>query len=168
VEVHVAKVADADAIARIQQETWRVAYAHVFPREALAEQFIDVARWRRNIATPPAGWTTFVAGAPVAGFACVGPSRDEPDVGELYAIYVQPQSWSLGVGRALIASAEQQLGRSYDEGTLWVLEHNPRARRFYERAGWHVDGGRKNYERWNVRAPEIRYRKRLTSARSRS
>jgi RimJ/RimL family protein N-acetyltransferase len=42
-----------------------------------------------------------------------------------------------------------------------VLEANPRARRFYERAGWRPDGARKHYERWGVTAPEIRYRKRL-------
>jgi hypothetical protein len=42
-----------------------------------------------------------------------------------------------------------------------VLEDNPRARRFYERAGWALDGGRKAEPRWGVRAPEVRYRKRF-------
>ena len=40
-----------------------------------------------------------------------------------------------------------------------MLEDNPRARQFYERAGWSVDGGRKAEARWGVRAPEVRYRK---------
>jgi len=38
-----------------------------------------------------------------------------------------------------------------------VLEDNPRARRFYERAGWAPDGARKAEERFGVRAPEVRY-----------
>jgi ribosomal protein S18 acetylase RimI-like enzyme len=167
-EVRVATPEDADAIARVQQETWRAAYAHVFPADELATDFIDAERWRRNIAIPPAGWTTFVAGEPVVGFACVGPSRDEHGLGELYALYVHPTAWSRGTGRVLIERAESHLARSYDEATLWVLEDNQRARRFYESAAWRHDGGRKDYERWNVRTPEIRYRKRLSSERSRS
>jgi RimJ/RimL family protein N-acetyltransferase len=62
----------------------------------------------------------------------------------------------------LIERAEDHLSGSYNEVTLWVLEDNPRARQFYERAGWTIDGGRKAEARWGVRAPEVRYRKRLT------
>ena len=76
--VRAAQAADADAVARIQQETWRVAYAHVFPEPGLAQDFIDAERWRRRLADPPPGWSTFVTGDPVVGFASVGPSRDEP------------------------------------------------------------------------------------------
>jgi len=46
-----------------------------------------------------------------------------------------------------------------------VLEDNPRARMFYERCGWSADGERKAEERWGVSASEVRYRKRLTTAR---
>jgi RimJ/RimL family protein N-acetyltransferase len=46
-----------------------------------------------------------------------------------------------------------------------VLEDNPRARRFYERAGWEPDGKRKAEVRWGVRAPEVRYRKSLETPR---
>ena len=95
------------------------------------------------------------------GFVSVGPSRDEHGVGELYAIYVDPDEWSRGAGRALIVRAEERLAEEYAEATLWVLEDNPRARRFYESAGWHPDGGRQTVERLGVSPPEVRYRKRL-------
>ena len=101
------------------------------------------------------------AGARTLGFASTGPSRDEPGVGELYAIYVDPDEWSRGAGRALIARAEERLAEEYAEATLWVLEDNPRARRFYEAAGWRTDGARQAVERLGVSPPEIRYRKRL-------
>ena len=52
---------------------------------------------------------------------------------------------------------------SYAEATLWVLEENPRARAFYERCGWSLDGERKSEERWGVSAAEVRYRKRLAA-----
>ena len=61
---------------------------------------------------------------------------------------------------------EETLGAEYEEATLWVLEDNPRARSFYERGGWAPDGARKAEERWGVRAPELRYRKELSSSRS--
>jgi GNAT superfamily N-acetyltransferase len=164
VEVRPASSADADGIARVQERGWQIAYRHVFPVAELDRGgFIHIARWRDRLERPPAGWSTFVAerDGEVIGFASVGPNRDDRGLGELYAIYVDPNDWSTGAGRALIAEAERQLATDYAEATLWVLESNPRARRFYEQSGWTEDGARKAEERWGVRAPEIRYRKRL-------
>lgn len=45
-----------------------------------------------------------------AGFANFGPSRDEPGCGELYMIYVAPESWSRGCGQALIGEVQHVLG----------------------------------------------------------
>ena len=154
---------DAPAIETIRVRGWRVAYRHVLPANELDAMPIDSSRWRARLEQPPAGWSTFVVedSGVVVGFASVGPSRDEHGIGELYAIYVDPDAWSTGAGRALIEQCEEQLAREYREATLWVLEDNPRARIFYERAGWHADGARKAEERWGVHAPEVRYRKEL-------
>jgi GNAT superfamily N-acetyltransferase len=153
---------DAFGIAGVQERGWQAAYRHVFPAEELDRGgFIHADRWTERLVRPPTGWSTFVAeqDGDVVGFTSVGPSRDEAGIGELYAIYVDPEHWDTGTGRALIEQAEQQLRAEYGEVTLWVLEDNPRARQFYERAGWTVDGGRKAEARWGVRAPEVRYRK---------
>lgn len=161
-EVRDATPEDAAAIARVQERGWQAAYRHVFPAEELDRGgFILADRWHERLVRPPAGWSTFVAehDGEVVGFSAVGPSRDETGIGELYAIYVDPEHWSTGAGRTLIAEAEQSLRTTYREVTLWVLEDNPRARAFYERAGWTSDGGRKAEARWGVRAPEVRYRK---------
>ncbi|NUR76539.1 MAG: GNAT family N-acetyltransferase [Thermoleophilia bacterium] len=168
-QVRKATGADADAIAGVQERGWQTAYRHVFPAEELDRGgFIHASRWSERLERPPPGWSTFVAerAGVVVGFASVGPSRDESGIGELYAIYVEPDEWSTGAGRALLEQAEQQLRSEYAEATLWVLEDNPRARRFYERAGWAVDGGRKAEPRWDVRAPEVRYRKRFELRRA--
>jgi GNAT superfamily N-acetyltransferase len=164
--VRAASGADAEGIANVQERTWQVAYRHVFPIGELDRGgFIYPARWRERLERPPLGWSTFVAVEDdrVVGFASVGPSRDERDIGELYALYVEPESWSTGAGRALIETAEARLLQEYDEATLWVLDDNPRARRFYERAGWAPDGAEKSDERWGVRAGELRYRKSLVA-----
>jgi ribosomal protein S18 acetylase RimI-like enzyme len=161
VDVRLATAADAVAIESIRIRTWRVAYRHAYPPDELDALPIDPERWRARLAVPPPGWSTFVCedGDAVVGFASVGPSRDEDALGEVYAIYVDPDAWSTGAGRALMAVAEARLRDDYDGALLWVLEDNPRARRFYERAGWAADGIRKAEERFGVRAPEVRYRK---------
>jgi RimJ/RimL family protein N-acetyltransferase len=162
-EVQKATAADAVAIETIRVSGWRTAYRHVLPADELDAMEVDASRWRSRLEKPPTGWSTAVVGAggPVVGFASVGPSRDEKGIGELYAIYVDPPHWSTGAGRILLEWGEAQLRSEYVEATLWVLEENPRARRFYERAGWAPDGARKAEVRWGVRAPEVRYRKRL-------
>ena len=140
---------------------WQSAYRHVYPAADLDALPIDPERWRSRLHVPPPGWTTMVCEheGRVVGFASAGPSRDEDELGELYAIYVEPEAWSTGAGRALMTAAEQRLAAEYDAALLWVLEDNPRARGFYERGGWVPDGVRKAEERLGVRAPEVRYRK---------
>ena len=160
-EVRTASARDAESVERIRVRGWQVAYRHVLPPHELDAMPVDPSRWARRLARPPAGWSTFVAVADerVVGFASVGPSRDEGAIGELYAIYVDPDAWSTGAGLALILRAEERLAAEYTEATLWVLEDNPRARRFYEAGGWRRDGARKVEDRWGVSAPEVRYRK---------
>ena len=169
-EIRAAAPADAEAIERIRVRGWQVAYRHLFPAEFLDTMEVDPSRWQERIAEPPRGWSFFVATRDerVIGFAIVGPSRDEPDVGELYALYVDPDCWSAGLGSALIRSAEARLAEEYAEATLWVLQDNPRARRAYERADWQVDGASKRFEAGGVAPLAIRYRKRLSSSASRS
>ena len=93
------------------------------------------------------------------GFAHLGASRENANEGELYAIYVVPGAWGRGAGRALM---EETLARlrtdGFQEAVLWVLEDNPRTRRFYELAGWRTDGGSKNEEWLGTRVDEVRYR----------
>jgi ribosomal protein S18 acetylase RimI-like enzyme len=152
---------DALAIETIRVRGWRTAYRHVFPAADLDALPIDPERWRSRLLVPPPGWSTVVCEDErrVVGFASTGPSRDEDAFGEVYAIYVDPDAWSTGAGRALMAAAEEALAAEYSVALLWVLEANPRARGFYERAGWGPDGVRKAEERFGVRAPEVRYRK---------
>ncbi|WP_281425952.1 GNAT family N-acetyltransferase [Polymorphospora rubra] len=98
----------------------------------------------------------------VPGFVSVSPSRD-PDldpgfVGEIQAVYLLPEYWGQGVGQLLMAAGLRRLGEAgYHEVTLWVLETNWRARRFYEAGGWRVDGSTKTDSSRGFRLAEIRY-----------
>jgi GNAT superfamily N-acetyltransferase len=150
---------DAEGVARVQIETWQAAYAHALPPEQLQALSVPeaVERHRR---WPP----DFVAveGGEIVGFVDVGPSRDRDTEGELFAIYVHPEQWRTGVGRALIEAGEEELRRlGHEEAILWVLDDNPRARRFYEIAGWSVDGAAREIRIFGFDVPEVRYAKRL-------
>lgn len=143
VTVRPATASDADAIGRVQVETWRAAYTGLMPDEAVARFDVEERQqmWREGLARPRRpGSAVFVAdldGA-VVGFVSVGAwEAGEEGVGELFAIYVSPAYWSTGAGRALMERAEVSMHESgFSEGRLWVIEGNERAERFYRAAGW--------------------------------
>ena len=100
----------------------------------------------------------------IAGFSTIGPSRDAdgPDAGEIYALYVDPTRWGLGVGRLLLAESRKQLvRRGHSEALLWVLVGNEPAQRFYVADGWVLDGGQREENVWGVVANVIRMRRPL-------
>jgi GNAT superfamily N-acetyltransferase len=151
--------ADAEGVARVQVETWQAAYAHALPSEQLQAFSMEEAA-ERHRRWPP----TFVAehGGQIVGFVSVGPSRDPDTDAELFAIYVHPEHWGTGVGRTLIESGEDELrGLGHEEAILWVLDDNPRARRFYELAGWSADGAAREIRIFGFEISEVRYAKRL-------
>jgi GNAT superfamily N-acetyltransferase len=150
---------DAESVARVQVETWQAAYAHALPVEQLRAMSREEAAHRHR-RWPP----TFVAeaGGQVVGFVSVGSSRDPDTDGELFAIYVHPDQWGSGVGRALIEAGEDELRRlGHREPVLWVLDDNPRARRFYEIAGWSADGTAREIRIFGFDVAEVRYSKQL-------
>ena len=112
----------------------------------------------------------------IVGYASFGPELDvlgmswpyprtaagaEGRVAELYALYVRPAWWSTGTGRALMDQVLARVsGAGYRCITLWVLEDNARARRFYERADFVPDGARHRLPDLGG-VTEIRYRRAL-------
>ena len=165
--VREATVADADAIGRIQVETWRAAYSGLMPADALETASVAERQrmWRAGLSRElPPQRATFVAEAEgeVVGFASVGECREPgSEDGELYAIYLDQTRWGHGVGRSLLEQAERSLrDAGFEAALLWVLEGNARAIRFYERAGWQRSG-RKTDTFQGAEVVELGYRKRL-------
>jgi GNAT superfamily N-acetyltransferase len=90
------------------------------------------------------------------------PAGSEHEVAELYALYVHPAQWSTGIGGALMDQVLAKVrAAGYPSITLWVLEANTRARRFYARAGFAPDGARHLLDDLGG-VIEIRYRRALT------
>ncbi len=126
------------------------------------------AYWRRQVLAllPGQRLKVVVDDGVVVGFAAAGPEHDgrAADIGELYAINLDPAHWGTGAGRALLEAAQAELDRmGFAELVLWVLPGNARARRFYELAGWTADGTERTSEAFGVSFAEVRYRRRSTS-----
>src|SRR5262245_11371772 len=158
--------ADARSIAEIHVRAWQAAY-----RGQLTDDYLDglsvqdrLEQHRRSLEEPPAEWRTWVAedGGATTGFAVTGPSQDADATdrtAEVYAIYLEPERVGTGMGRALFAYAIDDLrDRGYEAVTLWVLETNERARRFYEVAGWNLDGTEASERVDREMRPTVRYR----------
>lgn len=162
-----ARPEDARFLAEVHVGSWRHAYRGLLPDTYLDRLSVEdrVGAWRETLADP--AWGVFVAEVDgnIVGFASFGPSRDDDagqDVGEIPAIYVEPSVLGTGVGRELFAAATAELRQAgYRRATLWVLEANERARRFYEKAGWRWDGTVSRHDFDCANEPVVRYRAEL-------
>jgi GNAT superfamily N-acetyltransferase len=165
-EVRSASLGDAYAIAAVHVRSWEAAYRGLVPEAWFAERTLPrrTDMWRELLR---GGENTRVLIAclngTLVGFCGVAtPSRDE-DAGErtseIAALYVDPDHWRAGAGRALITTTLHDLaGCLWRDVTLWVFEANDRARSFYVEMGFEPDGGR--IERPDE-PPEVRLRRQL-------
>jgi GNAT superfamily N-acetyltransferase len=168
VRVRQARAGDAGQIAVVHVRSWQAAYRGLVPHDYLDDLDPDLrqASWEAALAQdawPRAGVLVAAAGEEIAGFAALGPARDDDEdpalTGEIRAIYLLPQAWGRGAGRQLMTTALDVLARArYEQATLWVLDSNDRARRFYEAAGWQPDGAVKTDAARGFPLAEVRYR----------
>jgi GNAT superfamily N-acetyltransferase len=166
-----ASLDDVEAIARVHVRSWQGAYVGLMPQEFLDR--LDVSRrarmWRAIIErTEPARAAVLIAESDgeVLGFAHVAPTRDTDEdpaaTGEVTAIYLDPSAWSRGVGRELMSTALARLtAAGFRQVTLWVLDTNDQARRFYAAAGFGPDGASRVDEGMGLPLREVRYRRDL-------
>ena len=159
-----ASTSDIPALARIQVASWQAAYRDILPDEVLdnlsVEQF--EANWRKNFSDTQRINLVLEYGRDISGFIAFGKSRDADatvETGEIYGLYLIPNLWGTGFGRVLWAGASQCVLSRFSVLTLWVLQKNTRARRFYERMGLEYDEQIKDISLYGVQLPEVRYRK---------
>ena len=170
VELRDAEPADAPAIAVVVVESWRVAYRGLLPDDVLAGLSVGERerQWSDSLAARPPHTRVVVAalGDAIVGFAATGPplmadDRADPTLGDLYALYLEPEVWRRGIGTQLHAAALDRLRScGFTHAGLWVLDTNERAIRFYLSRGWtdtrrtqidHGPGGTELHERRLIR-----------------
>jgi ribosomal protein S18 acetylase RimI-like enzyme len=155
---------DAHAVAQVHVLSWQHAYRNVLPSEFLSQLSIEghAAMWLESIANGvPELLVAKVQGA-VVGFVAFGPARDEgasPKSAEVWAIYLAPEWWSSGVGRALwLAARERMLEQSVRSVSLWVIASNHRAVTFYRAAGFQpAAASPRELTLGGVQVQEVRY-----------
>lgn len=150
IRVRAAEPADAIGLARVQVDTWRDAYVGVLSDDALIDldEMRAAIRWTRMIGSvePPERLAVAEHEGHVVGFAHAGPGRravtkllgrdGAVGVGEVYALYVEPNYQGLGIGRALLADGARRLALDgFDALAILTLEGNRHGRRFYEALG---------------------------------
>jgi ribosomal protein S18 acetylase RimI-like enzyme len=169
-KVRTATLADATGMATVHIMAERTAYLGILPDivlDSLSQDNQETA-WRQRINNGLT--TTFVAEEDdnICGLINISRSRDSdatPSVAEIRLICVNPHSWRCGVGTALWERAKSCLQSSdWSEVTLWVLEANHLARKFYEKIGFTLDTDiYKTIEYGPHKVRAVRYRLALTT-----
>ena len=164
--------ADAAVLGRLQVASWRATYRGILPESSLAglSEEVQTAAFAQSLAQAGPGfriWLLESRGRPM-GFAVAGPSRDPqacgpdpgaPRTGEIHAIYLLPEAWGQGLGRALMDRALAGLGGDgFGAAALWVLERNARARAFYEAGGWTLAGAPRTQWQDGIALRQVQYR----------
>jgi len=155
---------DARAMAEVHVRAWQDGYRGQMPDHFLDgmtnELDVRTERWKRVLvgSEDTRTWVAVNEGR-VVGIATAGDTRDDDhDGGELLMINCVADAWGTGAGQQLLDEAVAYLrARSFSHATLWVLDSNARARRFYERNGWEPDGATKTDDRDGFVLDEVRY-----------
>ena len=145
-EVIIRKVqqGDANALAYIQTESWKAAFAGILDAETLTkctnadratamyQSLLDAKKGN--------GYLLLVDENPHC-IAYWDAARDVEFTGkaELICIHSLPENWHKGYGRMMMDRVLDDVSkRGYSEVVLWVFTENKRARSFYESEGFHV------------------------------
>jgi len=164
--VRLATPEDARAIASIQVRAWQSAYHGIVPEAYLRSLSVAdrEAAWETILRESRSATYVAARGPETVGWISIGKSRDPdaaPGDGELWAIYVAPEQWGAGAGRALWQRGESHLQDfGFRDVTVWVFKDNRRARTFYESAGFATHPEQeKLLELGGAQLPEVRLRR---------
>ncbi|MCU1413496.1 MAG: hypothetical protein JWN80_836 [Microbacteriaceae bacterium] len=144
-----AELPDAPALARVHLASHLETYSAVIDPAVLTEYSLETREgiWASSLERRVNDVWIAEREGELVGFASAGPSRDDPPdpPQELWSLYLLQAEHGSGTGQALLDAAIAD-----QPSSLWVLAQNPRARRFYERNGFALDGTEKIYHRWNA------------------
>lgn len=136
-------------IASIGVASWQAAYRDIISDEYLNSLSVEGREKHiiNSIANPTNRFAIAELDEEPVGMICFYPLSNDAHAKrewEIKALYVLPQYWNKGIGRALIQYAFQYMVANKGEiCNLWVLADNQNARKFYERMGMSFTGKEK-------------------------
>jgi len=126
---------------------WRSAYKGIVPDEYLSNMLLETEQRAENFRK------SFADPGCIQSY-CV--MRDEKMIGfltmdianaNIWTIYLLEDFWGKGYGKKILNFAASKLKcMEHKEISLWVLEENNRARRFYEKNGFCFNGEKRERE----------------------
>ena len=139
--IRLARPADAAEVARVYIASWQDTYPSVVPHAFLCAMTVkgQAQRWENTIKRR-APDLVLVAESPkhgIIGMASLGPARDRGIGfdGEVYTLYIDPDFYGRGAGRALLHGAFAAMReRQFRSCVIWAHARN-NARFFYEAMG---------------------------------
>ena len=157
---------DAEGVARAHVDGWQWGYRGLMPDAYLdGLDWTDrLDRWQATLRDPgPTRTHVAVADGRICGLVHSGPVRDNDLVPaafhEVYSLYVSAQAAGRGAGARLPALGVGGAPPTSPGTVVWVLVGNARARTFYERHGFVLDGASKEYEWGGVSLSDVRMRR---------
>lgn len=145
-KIRCADVKDAGVLGKIHSESWKTAYKGIVPDSVLDNISADKRKKYFEKALSEGSEENYLVFSDdkAVGFMCIGKCRDQDKddtYGEIWGIYLLPEYWNKGIGSYFINWGLNELKkRGYKKVTLWVLEANYNARKFYEKIGFKHEG----------------------------
>jgi N-acetylglutamate synthase-like GNAT family acetyltransferase len=160
--IRAADPGDADDIASLHAAAWQAAFTFL-PARFLQDMTADVVvgKWKDDLASAATSMFVAIYDGSVVGFVQL---RVDGHQGEVLSVYVDPSSWSHGVGSSLLAFGESWLqARGVHTAVLWTATESRQSRGFYEHRGWSASGSHQvqHLGRTGAALHEVEYRKRL-------
>ena len=122
---------DIETLAVVWHAGWRDGHIGHVPDAILPHRHLE--DFRRRVPPRIPDTTVATIEGQIVGFVTV--IEDEVE-----QVYVAAAARGTGVADALLRHGEQVVARRFDVAWLSVVAGNARARRFYERSGWHDAG----------------------------
>lgn len=146
-QIILAGMCDLEDMVRIHCESWKHAYKGI-----ISDDFIQRKNQSRR-----EKWADILSGenkkhyiirqnGTAIGMVSIDFPREaaEADTYEIFGLYILPEYERMGYGSETVAFIEEKIrNMGYKKISLWVLEPNIAARRFYEKLGFTPDGTEK-------------------------
>ena len=141
IQVRQAEPSDYENVAEMHYPSWRQSYAGI-----LTPYVLDLFDWQKWVdeeypeRLSRSGWAMWLAESDgqLMGMSIFGPESGNPDHLEIDSLYVAVENQRRGVGGLLLDKALRS--QPSCDVVVWCAEKNHRARLFYEKKGFQLDG----------------------------
>lgn len=143
--IRLATLEDAKYCADIHAKSWYFAYSDIVQKEIIDEHNARCLMiWNKMLENNNESHYVIMLDDVIIGFFTIAGSRDEDlkeSFFEIIGLYLSPEYIGAGYGKQAMDWIKGEIqSRGYNKISLWVLEENERARRFYEKSGFKADG----------------------------